>query len=112
MCRYADFLSRSAYSNGRLLKYDLHTKNASVIYIGLMIPKRVALNKNHSFPLVAETTRRRILKFNLETNNFEPKVFVELPRVPDNVKMNHKGEFLVALNAGRLGEIKVLRKRR
>ncbi|MBA0756770.1 hypothetical protein Gogos_020498, partial [Gossypium gossypioides] len=33
-------------------------------------------------------------------------MFVELPRVPDNIKMNHKGEFWVALNTGRLGEIK------
>ncbi|MBA0792027.1 hypothetical protein Gohar_016557 [Gossypium harknessii] len=71
-----------------------------------MFPNRVALNKNHSFLLVVGTTRRRILKFNLETNNFEPKVYVELPRVPDNIKMNHKGEFLAALNARRLREIK------
>ncbi|KAG8502495.1 hypothetical protein CXB51_000120 [Gossypium anomalum] len=103
--RYADFLSRSTDNSGRLLKYDLHTKNTSVIYTGLMFPNGVALNKNHSFLLVAETTRRRILKFKLGTNNFESEVFAELPRVPDNIKMNNRGEFWVALNAGRLGKI-------
>ncbi|TYJ48369.1 hypothetical protein E1A91_A01G057100v1, partial [Gossypium mustelinum] len=102
---YAYCLSISTDNRERLLKYDLHTKNTSVLYTGLMFPNGVALNKNYSFLLVAETTRRRILKFNLGTNNFEPEVFAELPRVPDNIKMNHKGEFWVALNAGRLGEI-------
>ncbi|PPD79690.1 hypothetical protein GOBAR_DD23380 [Gossypium barbadense] len=71
----------------------------------LMFPNGVALNKNHSFLLVAETTRRRILKFYLGANNLEPEVFAKLPRVPDNIKMNDKGEFWVALNAGRLGKI-------
>ncbi|XP_017640268.1 protein STRICTOSIDINE SYNTHASE-LIKE 10-like [Gossypium arboreum] len=52
-----------------------------------------------------DNSGRRILKFNLGTNNFELKVFAKLPRVPDNIKMNHKGEFWVALNAGRLGKI-------
>ncbi|MBA0733650.1 hypothetical protein Gogos_017638 [Gossypium gossypioides] len=103
--RYADFLSRSTDSSGRLLKYGLHTKNAFVIYTSLMFPNGVALSKNHSFLLVVETIRIRILKFNLGTNNFEPEVFAVLPRVADNIKMNHKGEFWVALNAGRFGEI-------
>ncbi|PPD85260.1 hypothetical protein GOBAR_DD17810 [Gossypium barbadense] len=33
------------------------------------------------------------------------EMFAALPRVPDNIKMNHKGEFRVALNARRFGEI-------
>ncbi|KAH1120838.1 hypothetical protein J1N35_003998 [Gossypium stocksii] len=100
-----NFLPRSTDSSGRLLKYDLYTKTTSVIYTSLMFPNGVALSKNYSFLLVAETIRRKILKFNLGTNKFELEVFVALPRVPDNMKMNHKGEFWVALNAGRLGEI-------
>ncbi|KAK5844441.1 hypothetical protein PVK06_000580 [Gossypium arboreum] len=103
--RQLDCLSISTDNSERLLKYDLHIKNTSVLYTGLMFPNGVALNKNYSFLLVAETTRRRILKFNLGTNNFEPEVFAELPKVPDNIKMNHKGEFWVSLNAERLGEI-------
>ncbi|PPR90065.1 hypothetical protein GOBAR_AA30614 [Gossypium barbadense] len=107
--RYADLLSRSSTDRtGRLLRYDPRAKRASVMYKGLMFPNGVALSQNRSFLLVAETTRKRILKFNLGDegglNNNEPKVFAELPRVPDNIKMNEKGEFWVALNMGRLGE--------
>ncbi|TYG82147.1 hypothetical protein ES288_D01G064200v1 [Gossypium darwinii] len=102
---YAYFLSRSIDSSERVLKYDLHAKNVSVIYTSLMFPNGVALSKNHSFLLVVGTIRRRILKFNLGTNNFDTEVFAALPRVPDNIKMNHKGEFRVALNARRFGEI-------
>ncbi|KAK5803364.1 hypothetical protein PVK06_031009 [Gossypium arboreum] len=107
--RYADLLSRSSTDRtGRLLRYDPRAKRASVMYKGLMFPNGVALSQNRSFLLVAETIRKRILKFNLGDegglNNNEPKVFAELPRVPDNSKMNEKGEFWVALNTGRLGE--------
>ncbi|KAB2043962.1 hypothetical protein ES319_D01G056400v1 [Gossypium barbadense] len=102
---YAYFLSRSIDSSERVLKYDLHAKNVSVIYTSLMFPNGVALSKNHSFLLVVGTIRRKILKFNLGTNNFDTEVFAALPRVPDNIKMNHKGEFRVALNARRFGEI-------
>ena len=110
MCRYADFLVRSTFDrSGRLLKYDPLTKKASVLYRGLAFPNGVALSQNNSFILVAESTRRRILKFNLEsegkTKNNDPEVFAELPRVPDNIKRNEKGEFWVALNTGRLGMI-------
>ncbi|KAA3467734.1 protein STRICTOSIDINE SYNTHASE-LIKE 10-like [Gossypium australe] len=52
-----------------------------------------------------DNSGRRILKFNLGTNNFEPKVFAKLPRVPDNIRMNDKGELWIALNVGRLGKI-------
>ncbi|MBA0557898.1 hypothetical protein Golob_014940, partial [Gossypium lobatum] len=77
---YADLLSRSSIDRtGRLLRYDPPAKRAS-----------------------------RILKFNLEDvnglNNNKPKVFAELPRVLDNIKMNEKEEFWVALNTRRLGE--------
>ena len=53
--------------SGRLLKYDPLTKKASVLYRGLAFPNGVALSQNNSFILVAESTRRRILKFNLKS---------------------------------------------
>ncbi|MBA0739790.1 hypothetical protein Gogos_013026 [Gossypium gossypioides] len=109
LTKYADLLSRSSTDQtGRLLRYDPRAKRASVMYKGLMFSNGVVLSQNRSFLLVAETIRKRILKFNLEDvnglNNNKLKVFVELPRVPDNIKMNEKGEFWVALNTGRLGE--------
>ncbi|GMI64272.1 hypothetical protein like AT3G57030 [Hibiscus trionum] len=105
--RDVDSLLRSSDRTGRFLKYDPYTREVTVLYDGLVFPNGVALSANNSFVLVAESTRFRILKFNLETQakreDNAPQVFAELPRVPDNVKRNENGEFWVALNPGRSG---------
>ncbi|KAK8281297.1 hypothetical protein V6Z11_D09G231500 [Gossypium hirsutum] len=111
--RNVDSLLRSLDQTGRLLKYNPYTKEVSVIYKGLVFPNGVALSKNNSFLLVAESTRMRILKFNLEgakAKNMskvfaDPEVFAVLPRVLDNIKRNKDGDFWVALNTGRLESI-------
>ncbi|KAK6252031.1 hypothetical protein QUC31_013751 [Theobroma cacao] len=89
--------------SGRLLKYDSWTKEVTVLYKGLAFPNGVALSKDNSFLLVAETTKMRILKFNLDstTDSYIPEQFAQLPKMPDNIKRNDKGEFWVALNSGR-----------
>ncbi|KAK8493527.1 hypothetical protein V6N13_029568 [Hibiscus sabdariffa] len=70
---------------------------------GLAIPNGVALSKDSSFLLVAESMRMRILKFKLEeeAKGYVPEQFVQLSRSPDNIKRNEKGEFWVGLNSGR-----------
>ncbi|XP_022718023.1 protein STRICTOSIDINE SYNTHASE-LIKE 10-like [Durio zibethinus] len=106
--RFADFLIRSTNDrSGRLLKYDLFTRKVYVLHKGLMFPNGIALSKNGSFLLLAESIKRRILKFKLDAdaNSYVPEVFAQLPRVPDNIKRNENGEFWVALNAGRLWSI-------
>ncbi|XVF78782.1 hypothetical protein PTKIN_Ptkin14bG0164200 [Pterospermum kingtungense] len=54
-----------------------------------------------------ESGRMRVLRFNLEgeEQGHDPKVFAQLPRVPDNIKRNEKGEFWVALNTRRTWRI-------
>ncbi|XP_039002006.1 protein STRICTOSIDINE SYNTHASE-LIKE 10-like [Hibiscus syriacus] len=105
--RDVDSLLRSTDRTGRLLKYDPYTRKVYVLYDGLVFPNGVALSMNRSFVLVAESTRMRILKFNLggeeKIESNAPEVFAELPRVPDNIKRNENGEFWVALNTGRSG---------
>ncbi|KAK9021523.1 hypothetical protein V6N11_011510 [Hibiscus sabdariffa] len=88
---------------GRLLKYDPRTNNVTVVYKGLAFPNGVALSKDNSFLLVAESMKMRILKFELEdeTNSYVPKQFVQLSRTPDNIKRNDRGEFWIGLNSGR-----------
>ncbi|MBA0879003.1 hypothetical protein Goshw_000555, partial [Gossypium schwendimanii] len=88
---------------GRLLKYDPRTKEVSVMYRGLSFPNGVALSKDHSFLLVAESIKMRILKFKLQDGGkgYVPEQLVQLSRIPDNIKSNEKGEFWVALNTGR-----------
>nr|KJB50490.1 hypothetical protein B456_008G173900 [Gossypium raimondii] len=89
--------------SGRLLKYDPRTKEVSVMYKGLAFPNGVALSKDHSFLLVAESIKMRILKFKVQDGGrgYVPEQLVQLSRIPDNIKSNEKGEFWVALNTGR-----------
>ncbi|CAJ1941950.1 unnamed protein product [Sphenostylis stenocarpa] len=84
---------------GRLLKYVPSSQTVNVLVKGLAFPNGVALSKDKSFILLAESTTLKILKIPLSGNNIE--TFAELPRSPDNIKRNQKGEFWVALNSGR-----------
>lgn len=85
---------------GRLLKYVPSSQRVYVMAKGLAFPNGVALSKENSFILVAESTTLKILKIALSgSNNIE--TFAEVPRSPDNIKRNAKGEFWVALNSGR-----------
>lgn len=89
---------------GRLLKYDPKSKQVTVLYRGLAFPNGVALSKDYSFLLLAESTPLRILRFRLqdETANYiTPELFAQLPRFPDNIRRNENGEFWVAMNTAR-----------
>ncbi|XP_015082441.1 protein STRICTOSIDINE SYNTHASE-LIKE 10-like [Solanum pennellii] len=90
----------SGDTTGRLMKYDKSTKKVTVLLGDLAFANGVALSKNKSFVLVTETTNFRILRYWLKgplvgTHD----VFVELPGFPDNIRINPKGEFWVALQA-------------
>ncbi|KAM3222354.1 Protein STRICTOSIDINE SYNTHASE-LIKE 10 [Capsicum annuum] len=87
---------------GRLMKYVKSTKKITVLLRGLAFANGVALSKDRSFVLVAETTNFRILRYWLKgplagTHD----TFVELPGLPDNIRINSRGEFWVALHAKR-----------
>jgi len=88
---------------GRLLKYVPSSGRVYVLVKGLAFPNGVALSRDNSFILVAESTTFKILKMALSDggggNNIE--TFAQVPRSPDNIKRNAKGEFWVALNSGR-----------
>ncbi|KAJ0038660.1 hypothetical protein Pint_23397 [Pistacia integerrima] len=87
---------------GRLLKYDPHSKEVTVMFKGLAFPNGVALSKDNSFLLVAESTKFQVLRFWLQGSTiYSPQVFVRLPRFPDNIRTNNEGEFWVALNSAR-----------
>ncbi|CAL2271829.1 unnamed protein product [Prunus armeniaca] len=87
---------------GRLIKYNKSNKEVTVLLRGLAFANGVALSKDHSFVLVAETTTCRILRLWLHGPNAgNTDTFAELPGFPDNVRRNSKGEFWVALHAKR-----------
>ncbi|XP_031387306.1 protein STRICTOSIDINE SYNTHASE-LIKE 10-like [Punica granatum] len=89
-------------NTGRILKYDSHTNKATTLLKGLSFPNGLALSKDKSFLLVAETGKLQLLRFWLSgprAGMYEP--FMQLARYPDNIKRNENGEFWVALNSGR-----------
>ncbi|CAI0552716.1 unnamed protein product [Linum tenue] len=101
--------------SGRLLRYDPRSKKLEVLSEGLAFPNGVALSKDRSFLLVAESSTMRILKFPLllllhhdddhdqlmSSSPVVPELFAQLGRFPDNIKRNPSGDFWVALNSGR-----------
>ncbi|XP_030549965.1 protein STRICTOSIDINE SYNTHASE-LIKE 10-like [Rhodamnia argentea] len=92
---------------GRVLKYDPRTKRVTVLLNGLSFPNGLALSKDGSFLVVAETGNLQLLRIPLSPSGTgrhatPAQVFYpQLSRYPDNIKRNDKGEFWVALNSGR-----------
>ncbi|KAK6921835.1 Strictosidine synthase, conserved region [Dillenia turbinata] len=86
---------------GRLMRYDPRSKKVTVLLNGLAFANGVALSKNMSFILVAETGEARIMRYWLQGPKAHThEVFAELGIYPDNIKVNQEGEFWVALTTG------------
>ncbi|XP_057785081.1 protein STRICTOSIDINE SYNTHASE-LIKE 10-like [Salvia miltiorrhiza] len=85
---------------GKFMKYDMSSKEVTVLLRGLAFANGVALSKDHSFVVVVETTRCRVLRFWLEGPNAGThNIFAELPGYLDNIRRNSEGEFWVALHS-------------
>lgn len=85
---------------GRLMKYNKLTKEVTVLLRDLAFPNGVALSRDGSFLLVAETTTCKILRLWLGGPNAgQVDTFAVLPGFPDNVRRNSEGQFWVALHA-------------
>lgn len=87
-------------STGRLMKYDRSSKEVTVLLQGLAFANGVALSKDCSFLLVAETTTCRITRLWLKGPQAgKSDIFAELTGFPDNIRRNSNGDFWVALHA-------------
>uniref|UniRef100_A0A5B7B917 Strictosidine synthase conserved region domain-containing protein n=1 Tax=Davidia involucrata TaxID=16924 RepID=A0A5B7B917_DAVIN len=92
----------SGDKTGKLMRYEKSSKKVTVVLQGLAFANGVALSKDGSFVLVAETTTCKITRLWLQGPNAgQFDIFAELPGFPDNVRRNSKGEFWVALHAKR-----------
>ncbi|KAM3234526.1 hypothetical protein P3L10_014562 [Capsicum annuum] len=90
----------SGDKTGRLMKYDISTKQVTLLLEGLSFANGVALSKDKTFVLVAETSACRILRYWLKGPNVGTHdTFAQLPGFPDNVRTNSRGEFWVALHS-------------
>lgn len=70
----------SGDKSGRLMKYDKSSKEVTILLRGIAFANGVALSKDRSFILVAETTTGRILRLWLDGPNAgNSDIFADLP---------------------------------
>ena len=85
------------YGTGKLLKYNFLTKKTEILISNLYFANGVALSKDESFVLVAETFNMRIIRYWLKGDRAGSKeIFAELPCVPDGISRAYDGGFYVA----------------
>ncbi|KAL6213715.1 hypothetical protein ACLB2K_013159 [Fragaria x ananassa] len=96
-------------STGRLLRYDPPTKTTYVVLDSLAFPNGVQLSQDQTFLLFTETTNCRLTKYWLEgPKSGTVELVADLPGFPDNVRMNEKGQFWVAIDCCRTPAQEVL----
>ncbi|XP_042486056.1 protein STRICTOSIDINE SYNTHASE-LIKE 10-like [Macadamia integrifolia] len=85
-------------TSGRFLKYDIASKEVTVLMRDLLFPNGVALSKDRSFVLVVETGNGNVQKYWLQGPKAGThELIAELPGFPDNLRRNSDGDFWVAL---------------
>ncbi|XP_043690595.1 protein STRICTOSIDINE SYNTHASE-LIKE 10-like [Telopea speciosissima] len=88
----------SGDTSGRFMKYDIATRELTVLMRDLLFPNGVAISKDRSFVLVAETANGNVQKYWLQGPKAGThELFAELPGFPDNLRRNSDGDFWVAL---------------
>jgi len=100
---------------GRVIAYDLRTRQSRVIAKGLVFPNGVAMHPDGSV-LVNETGRYRTIKIDPTTGRMSDWI-ANMPGFPDNINPGPDGTFLLGLisprsewldkNAGNLGARKL-----
>ncbi|KAK3019888.1 hypothetical protein RJ639_002937, partial [Escallonia herrerae] len=103
------FIMLEGESTGRLLRYDPPTRTTHVILEGLAFPNGVQISKDQSFLLFTETTNCRVMRYWLEgPRSGTTELMADLPGFPDNVRLNEKGQFWVAIDCCRTRAQEVL----
>ncbi|KAG8233760.1 hypothetical protein J437_LFUL003831 [Ladona fulva] len=85
--------------SGRLIKYDPVSKTNEVLLDKIRFANGVCLSPDEDYVLVSETMGYRILRYYLKGPKAgRSDVFLDgLPGVPDNIKPNGEGGFLITL---------------
>jgi sugar lactone lactonase YvrE len=89
--------------NGRLLEYNVDTKQTRVLMTGLQFANGVAVGPDDAYVLVNETGKYRVLRYWLKGEKAGTHdVFIDnLPGFPDNITYNNRGMFWLAIFAPR-----------
>ncbi|KAH9322902.1 hypothetical protein KI387_017541, partial [Taxus chinensis] len=91
----------SIENSGRVLKYDSKTKETKVLVQGLHFPNGLSLNKDQSFFVFASDSGRLTRYWLKGTKAGTTETFAILPGFADNIRINKKGEYWVALHCRR-----------
>ena len=85
--------------SGRLLRFDMKSRTATVMVRGLAFANGIALAPDESYLLVVETARYRVTRVWLtgERRNLTELFVDNLPGFPDNISASPRGTFWVAL---------------
>ncbi|KAL5983109.1 Protein STRICTOSIDINE SYNTHASE-LIKE 13 [Asimina triloba] len=96
------FVLLEGEATGRLLRYDPSSSTTHVVLHGLAFPNGVQISKDQTFLLFTETTNCRIMRYWLEGPRMGAvEIFANLPGFPDNIRLNEKGQFWVAIDCCR-----------
>jgi sugar lactone lactonase YvrE len=89
--------------NGRLLEYNVATRQVRVLMTGLRFANGVAVGPNDEYVLVNETGEYRVHRYWLKGEKAgSHEVFIDnLPGFPDNITYNDRGTFWLAIFAPR-----------
>ncbi|GJM98263.1 hypothetical protein PR202_ga15253 [Eleusine coracana subsp. coracana] len=86
-------------STGRIMKYDAHTNQVTVIQSNVTYPNGIAISADRTHLIVASTGPCKLLKVWIEgPKTGSSELFTELPGYPDNVRPDQKGGYWVALH--------------
>ncbi|XP_041866815.1 adipocyte plasma membrane-associated protein [Melanotaenia boesemani] len=96
-------LIMEATADGRVLEYDVETRELTVVMENLRFPNGIELLPDEESVLVAETTMARIRRVHVAgLNKGGMDTFVDnLPGFPDNIRPSSSGGYWVAMSAVR-----------
>jgi sugar lactone lactonase YvrE len=88
---------------GRILSYNIKTKEAKVVLEGLAFPNGIVYEKSTSSIIFSELNRHRIVRYYVDgpKKGTQEYIIENLFGYGDNLKLNEKGELLVAIPATR-----------
>ncbi|XP_033735730.1 adipocyte plasma membrane-associated protein-like [Pecten maximus] len=103
--RHNRYLVLEAERSGRLLEHDPKTNTTARIASAMAFPNGIQLSKNEDFLLICETTKARILKYQLTGSGAgEVSVFIDnLPGLPDNIRPSSTGGYWIGMATARRG---------
>ena len=89
---------------GRVLQIDLETRQVNVLKEGLNFANGIEIDSKGEYLLVTETGRAAIHKIFLKgPKKYEcEKLKLKLPGLPDNIRLNERGNFYVGIISPRL----------